>query len=485
MKHRRPVVVNLREMYGKQPPHAPEAEMSLLGSMILDPVCIGDVTELLASVEDFYAEKHQHIYRALVDVYDATDGGDLTRLITLLTDRKVADDVGGPEYLSELASATPTAANAMHYARIVREKARLRRLIVAAGEATYAAYNADSVIDGEVDAILDAAESSVSAVAQAKGTSEPEDMGSSLDAIVTRLEADEQVAAGVTTGFAALDAMIYGLHPTELSIIAGRPSMGKTALGMNIAERVARTGLPVGVFSLEMSRKSVVERVLSSAARVPSSVFRGREQVPDEVLRRVYFVADEVKGLPIHIDDTPGLSIMGLRTKARRMARKHKIGLLVVDYLQLMTAPGASKENRQVEVSAISRGLKGIARELNVPVVCLAQLNRAAEQREGNRPRMADLRESGSIEQDADVVMLLHREEYYRLQDPNWAAENPDKVGVAEVIVAKHRNGPTGVVRLRWDATCTRFDDDEFPVTQTGNTGTAAYSPWAPEEVPV
>jgi len=236
----------------------------------------------------------------------------------------------------------------------------------------------------------------------------------------------------------------------------------------------------VGIFSLEMSKSAIVQRLLSARANVSSQQLRGGHRIPDQDLRRLFMASEDLKNAPIFVDDTPSLTVLNLRARARRMVAQHGVKILLIDYLQLMTAPGAARESRQVEVSTISRSVKALARELNVPVICLSQLNRASEQREGNRPRMADLRESGSIEQDADVIMLLHREEYYHTQNPDWALENGDKVGIAEIIIAKQRNGPTGVVKLRWNSGATRFANVDFSSQAPGGLRDDTHDVFAP-----
>jgi len=251
--------------------------------------------------------------------------------------------------------------------------------------------------------------------------------------------------------------MLNGLQRGEMLILAARPSMGKTAFALNIAEQMAVADHPVAIFSLEMGKQQLVQRMLCARGRIDSQRMR-RNTLREEDYQRLMTACNDLSEAPIYIDDTPGLNLLQLRSKARRMKDKHDIGAIVIDYLQLMSA-GGRVESRQLEVSEISRGVKAMAREIDVPVLCLSQLNRAAEQREGHRPRMSDLRESGSIEQDADVVMMLHREEYYHKAEPEWAEQNPDKAGVAEVIIAKQRNGPTGVVTLGWNAQSTRFQD--------------------------
>ena len=271
-----------------------------------------------------------------------------------------------------------------------------------------------------------------------------------------RLEENEgRTITGVATGFVELDEMTSGLQSGEMVILAARPSMGKTALALNLAENIAMDGRPVAIFSLEMSRQQLVQRLLCSRGQIDGQRFR-RNLLRQDDYQRLMVACNDLASAPILIDDTPGLTLLQLRSKARRMKEKSGLEAIVIDYLQLMSA-GGRVESRQLEVSEISRGIKAMARELEVPVVCLSQLNRAAEQREGHRPRMSDLRESGSIEQDADVVAMLHREEYYHRSDPEWAEQNPDRVGVAELIITKQRNGPTGTVELAWDAGSTRF----------------------------
>jgi replicative DNA helicase len=464
------IPISAKELFDKQPPVSPEAEMSLLGSMILDPNVVPDVLGLIKNENDFYAQKHAHIYKAVVDVYDQRHSGDLVQIVDMLRDRGVLEQVGGPQYLAELAEAVPTAVNAPHFARIVADKAKLRRLIDAAGQILYDAYHAADLGPEGSREVLDSAEMRVFEIAQEQHGSDPTGLAELLDIELKRIEQmdfEGGALSGVASGFAEMDEMLRGLQPGEMLILAARPSMGKTALALNLCEQIARGGVcppmpakgrvPVGLFSLEMSKNAIVQRLLSARSGVSSQMMRGGHKIPDQALRDLIFAAEELKHEPIYIDDTPSLTVLNLRARARRMVAQHGVKVIMIDYLQLMSAPGAARESRQVEVSTISRGVKSLARELNIPVVCLSQLNRASESREGNRPRMSDLRESGSIEQDADVIMLLHREEYYHIQDEDWKMENPDKVGLAEVIVAKQRNGPTGVIKLSWDNRTTRF----------------------------
>jgi replicative DNA helicase len=457
------------KLYERPLPFSLEAEMALLGSMILDPRAASDVMSVIAGAEDFYSEAHAAIYKALVDVYDRSPDADLVLIVDTLRDRGQLDEAGGPEYLARLANETPSAAGALRYARTVADKAKLRRLIDAADQIIYDALNVgDFGLDGARE-VIDIAESMVFEIAQEDQKADPQALADLLQAELARIEAsDGRGISGLPTGFMDLDKLLSGLQPGEMTILAARPSMGKTALALNLAEQIARGGrtpddpprgphVGVGIFSLEMSKSSLVMRLLSAFSQVDSHRMRTGHLTKTE-LGTLRLAAEEgLSDVPLYIDDTPGLSVLALRARARRMAAQHSIKCIIIDYLQLLTAPGSSRESRQVEVSAISRGIKALARELNIPIVCLSQLNRASEQREGNRPRMSDLRESGSIEQDADVVILLHREDYYHVQDPGWAEENPDKVNTAELIIAKQRNGPTGVAMLTWDNRTTRF----------------------------
>jgi replicative DNA helicase len=471
----------LGSLFEKLPPHSAEAEMSLLGSMILDPRVIGDVIGMVREASDFYVESHGWIYRALVEVFDRHHTGDLVQLQDWLRTKGVYDTVGGDQYLMQLAESVPSAVNAPHYARIVAEKAKLRRLIDAAGQMLYDAYHAGELGPEGSREVLDGAQQSIFKIAETDSSTDAQSLKQLLQAEMDRLEAqDGKGYSGIATGYYDLDAMMSGLQRGEFIVIAARPSMGKTALALNLAEQIAFGGhpiasgkvsgrVPVAVFSLEMSKEAVTQRLISARTGIPSQSLRSGHGID---FRKIIMACSELEQAPVYIDDTPGMTIMQLRARARRLVAQHDVQCIMIDYLQLLSAPGAARESRQVEVSTISRQVKALARELNVPVICLSQLNRASEQREGNRPRMSDLRESGSIEQDADVVALLHREEYYHTQDPEWFDENPDKVGVAELILAKQRNGPTGVVKLRWDKGATRFKNymgGDAPPELSGN----------------
>lgn len=485
------------KLFDRDPPFSIEAEMSLLGSLILDPRMVVEVMNILRGGEAFYSEANAAIYEAILQVVDRKGTIDISMLFDTLRDKQLLDPVGGTTYLEQLAQSVPNAVNAPHYARIIADKHRLRRLIDAAGQMLYDAYHAGPAEGEDVKAVIDRSEGRVFEIAQEEQQTEIEPLGRLLDKEYERLMDIEEGKIhhqGVDTGFVDLDEMLGGLQAGEMVILAARPSMGKTALALNVCEQIAmgtnepgsmhktRNPTPVGLFSLEMSKSALAQRLLASWSGVEGHRIRtGRlsKRAPNDEYKVLLDASQQLGRAPIFVDDTPGLTVLSLRARARRMVAQHKVKAIMVDYLQLLTAPQAARESRQVEVSAISRGVKALARELNIPVIALSQLNRGPEGREGNRPRLSDLRESGSLEQDADVVLLLHREEYFHIQDEEWKANNPDKVGLAEVIVAKQRNGPTGVVRLTWESGTTRFKNH----TPGGND--ASYgAPYAPMPEP-
>jgi len=436
------------------PPHAIEAEISLLGSMLIDPQVIGDVLQVIRTGDDFFKPAHTIIFDALVGLYDRHAAADIVQLNQALLDAGALETVGGLDYLARLAEAVPTATNATHYARLVREKSMVRRLISAAGDILQEAYDRPD----DVRMVLEEAERRIFQIVEHSDQSKAETIHSLMMQMMGMLEAqDGRPISGVKTGFHDLDEMTGGLQHGDMIILAARPSMGKTALALNIAEQVALSNVPVGVFSLEMSKQQLVQRVLAARAGIDAHRLR-RNLLRKDEHTALMTACDQMFDAPLYIDDTPGLTLLQLRAKARRLQQKHQIKFLVIDYLQLMVS-GRKAESRQVEVSEISRGVKAMARELEVPVLCLSQLNRSPEERTNRKPMMSDLRESGSIEQDADVVALLHREDYYHKDDPDWEADNPDKAGVAELILAKQRNGPTGVVKMAWVASSMRFRD--------------------------
>jgi replicative DNA helicase len=430
-------------------PESLEAEAAVLGSMILDPQCIGAVVQKLTSAA-FYRVEHQMIFEAIISLWDKkSDVFDLLLLRDELKNRKQLQEVGGPEYLVKVAEAVPSAANVDHYVQIVKDKQMMRELIGAAGEVLTEAME-DS---GNVAEKLDRAEQKIFAVTEKKISSSS---AASMKEILTEtFEAIDKRqghhVTGLPTGFAELDDLTCGLQNGEMIIIAGRPSMGKTSFAMNIAEHIgADNSIPVAIFSLEMSRQQLAERMLCSRGMIDSQLVR-KGMVNDSQYQELVHAASELSEKPIYVDDTPGITPLELRGKARRLRSRYGIRAIFIDYLQLMSM-GGSVESRQQEVSEISRYLKALARELTLPVVVLSQLNRATEGREGHRPRMSDLRESGSIEQDADVIMLLHREDYYHKGEMDY-----EETSGAEVIIAKQRNGPTDTVELSFNGTYTRF----------------------------
>jgi len=433
------------------PPQDIDAEMSLLGSMMLHRDAIGDVLPLIHrnESEHFYRPDHRKIFELLVDMYDRSDPIDLVTVRNELQRRGIIEEVGGVGYIVELAESVPSHLHAEHYARLVRDKAMLRDLIGASGRIAEEAYSHGR----EAKEILDRAEQLLFQIADRRISEQATPIRDSLEEIFHQIESrDGHYITGVPTGFVELNDMLSGMQNGEMIIVAARPSMGKTAFGLTVAEHVARVEKrPVAFFSLEMSKQSVVQRLLCSVGRVDSHKLR-RGMLSDSDLQKLATVVDELADIPLYVDDTPGMSVLELRAKARRLRTRFQIEAIFIDYLQLMHSPD-SRESRQAEVSAISRGLKALARELNIPVVVMAQLNRNPEGRTDGRPRMSDLRESGAIEQDADVIMLLHREEYYKRENcPE------DLRGIAELIVDKQRNGPTGVVKLVFNKQLTRFD---------------------------
>lgn len=434
---------------GKALPSSPESEAAVLGSMILDRECIGQMVELL-SAESFSRAEHQLIFDAIVSLYENNSHIDLILLRDELTRRDRLKAAGGVDYLVRIAETVPSSASAEYYAKIVREKAMLRDLAHACQSILHSACEQA----GDIGEKLDNAEKEIFAVTEKKISGETVVIRSLLQDALEEIESRKgQHVTGLSTGFIELDQLLCGLHAGELIIVAGRPSMGKTSFALNIAEHIGADEMaPVVVFSMEMSRQQLVERILCSRAKVDSQVVR-KGMMSAEQHSQLISVSGELYEKPIFIDDTPGMTPLMMRAKCRRLKSQHKIQCVVVDYLQLMTM-GASVESRQQEISAISRYMKALAREIEAPVIVLSQLNRSPEGREDHRPRMSDLRESGSIEQDADVILLLHREDYY-----NKGKEEFEETNTAEVIIAKQRNGPTDTVKLFFDGRYTRFDN--------------------------
>ena len=437
---------------GRKMPVSPEAEAAVLGSMILDRECIGSVVEILQS-DAFSRTEHRLIYEGLLRLYEANNSIDLVLLRDNLKKHDTLDAVGGVDYLVKVAESVPSAANSEYYANIVREKAMLRELARTCAEVMQEACDEA----GDVGEKIDQAEQKIFAVTEKKITGTVMPIKSLITQAFEAIDARKgSHITGLPTGFEELDQLLCGLQNGELIIVAGRPSMGKTSFALNIAEHLAANeSIATVIFSLEMGRQQLVERILCSRSEVDAQLVR-KGMISTEQLSKLTAAGGELFEKPMYIDDSPGLTPMMIRAKCRRLKSQYDIQAVFIDYMQLMSL-GGRVESRQQEISTISRQLKSLARELEVPVVVLSQLNRAAEGREGHRPRMSDLRESGSIEQDADVIILLHRESYYHKGESEWEDQNPDKINTAEAIVAKQRNGPTDTVELIFDGRLTRF----------------------------
>jgi replicative DNA helicase len=431
--------------FDRLPPSAIEAERSMLASMMLDKELIGQVAGLVDR-EALYQADHQIIFDVLLRLYEQNRPVDALIVREELSKRQLLDEVGGTAYLGAILSSVPSAAHGLHYAGIVREKALLRQLIAASNDILRDAYAPHE----QAEIVLDRAEKRIFEIAEKKVANSTVELKEVLMEVFETVENRGQ--RGVETGFFELDEMMNGLQNGEMIIIAGRPSMGKTAFAMNLVEHIAADSqLPCAIFSLEMSKQQLAQRMLCSRGQIDAHKLR-KGLLQSHEYTHLSNVVGELSKAPIWIDDSPGLTILDLRAKARRLKLQHDVKCIMIDYMQLMDNPGV--ESRQQQISEISRGIKAVARELNIPVICLSQLNRQSEGRDGHRPRMSDLRESGSIEQDADVIALLHREDYYKMSDPDFQPDN-----IAEVIIAKQRNGPTGTVKLTFLSKTTRFEN--------------------------
>ncbi|MBI3988009.1 MAG: replicative DNA helicase [candidate division NC10 bacterium] len=433
------------------PPQALEAEVAVLGAILQDREALLKALEILKP-EHFYREAHRKIYAASIGLFDRGEPVDLVTLSNELTRRKELEEVGGASFLTQLLDVVPTAANVSYHARIVRDKAVLRDLIRVATDLVGAGYAERE----DVDELLDLAERRVFEISQdrisraftplkhvLKGTFE----------LIERLHGRKSLVTGIPTGFRKFDEMTAGLQPSDFVVIAGRPSMGKTSFSLGVAQHAAIVErLPVAIFSLEMSMEQVALRMLCSEARVDSNKVRTGYLSGEKDWRPLIDAASRLSEAPIFIDDTPGNTVLEMRAKARRLKAEQNLQLVIIDYLQLLQGRGRA-ENRQQEIAEICRGLKAMAKELNVPVVALSQLSRRAEEREEGRPQLADLRESGAIEQDADLVAFLYRPSIYKRKDPSAADDR-----TTEIIIAKQRNGPTGTVKLTFFREYTRFE---------------------------
>jgi replicative DNA helicase len=435
---------------GRSMPESFEAEAAVLGSMILDRECIGQVVQTL-SEESFHRLEHQAIFTALVGLYESNTAVDLLLLRDALKRVDKLQQAGGVDYLVRVAESVPSAASVEYYVNIVKDKHLLRELVLAGSEILKVAYDET----GDVSEKLDLAEQRIFRVTEKKISSAATPIKGLLHEAFENIESRGGGLTGVDTGFEELNSKLCGFHGGEMVIIAARPSMGKTSFAMNIVEHIgANENIPVVIFSLEMGKAQLVERLLCSRSGIDAQAVRTGNLNSDQ-LQLLTEASGELFDKPIYIDDTPGITPLEMRAKCRRLQSQVGIKCVMVDYLQLMSM-GGKNESRQQEVSTMSRLMKSLARELDVPVLVLSQLNRGSEGRDNHRPRMSDLRDSGSIEQDADVILMLHRESYYHRNDPDYDHDSPE-ASLAEVIIEKQRNGPTGIVELIFDSKTTRF----------------------------
>lgn len=438
-------------MIERIPPQNLEAEQAVLGAMLIEKEAIAKVVEFLQA-RDFYREANRLIFDAMLELFNKGEAVDMVTVTEYLRKQDALEKVGGIAYITALANAVPTAANVVHHGKIVEEKSLLRHLINSATQIAGMGYeDSESVED-----ILDKAEKSIMEVSGRKISG---DFAPIKDVIfdafnkIEALYASKGAITGLASGFKDLDKLTTGFQPSDLILVAARPSMGKTAFTLNIATNVAlRSKQPVAFFSLEMSKEQLVQRILCSEAAIDSQRLRTGE-LEDRDWEKLISVSDSLSSAPLFIDDTPGITVLEMRSKARRLKMEHGLSLIVIDYLQLMqgSSKGKGAENRQQEISEISRSLKALARELKVPVIALSQLSRSVEARQVKKPMLSDLRESGSLEQDADIVAFLYREDYYDKETENK--------NITEVIIAKHRNGPVDTVKLFFHSQFTKFCD--------------------------
>ena len=435
----------------KVPPQNLEAEQSVIGGILLDNQALNSVLEIL-DADAFYSEAHRKIFAAIVELYDKNEPSDLITLSNILKSKNQLDQTGGVSYLSSLADNVPSAANISHYSKIVKEKAILRRLIGTATEILNKSYNSAA----DIDTVLDEAEHAIFEISENKirpAFSPFKDIIKESVKTIEKLYERKELVTGVPTGYEKIDDITSGLQKSDLIIIAGRPSMGKTAFALNIAQYAAlEANTPVAIFSLEMSKEQLALRMLSAEARVDSQRIR-RGFLGEADWPRLIAAAGRLSEAQIFIDDSSAISALEMKAKSRRLKSEVDLGLIILDYLQLMRSGSYRETSREQEISEISRSLKALAKELSVPVIALSQLNRKLEDRTNKRPQMADLRDSGAIEQDADLIAFIYRDEVY-----DKSEENPEK-GMAEIIIGKQRNGPTGMVKLAFQDKFARFEN--------------------------
>ncbi|WP_058309169.1 replicative DNA helicase [Gracilibacillus massiliensis] len=434
---------------GRTPPHNMEAEQAVLGAIFLEPDAISSASEILIP-EDFYRASHQQIFRVMLELADKGEPIDIVTVTTSLANTQQLDDVGGVSYLSDLASAVPTAANMVYYCKIVEEKSILRRLIRTATDIVTDSFSKED----EVEEVLNESEKRILEVSNRKNASAFKNIKDVLMDVydnIDQLHKNKGEVTGIASGFRDLDRITSGFQRNDLIIVAARPSVGKTAFALNIAQNVAiKTEENVAIFSLEMGADQLVSRMLCAEGNIDAQRLR-TGALEEEDWGRLSMAMGSLSNAGIFIDDTPGIRVSEIRSKCRRLKQEHGLGMILIDYLQLIQGSVNSKENRQQEVSEISRSLKGLARELNVPLIALSQLSRGVESRQDKRPMMSDLRESGSIEQDADIVGFLYRDDYYD--------QESEKQNIIEIIIAKQRNGPVGTVDLAFVKEYNKFVD--------------------------
>ncbi len=439
------------DVFQKTLPQNMEAEQAVLGGILIDNEAIHQVLEII-EVEDFYRESHRKIFLVFLELYEQNQPIDLVTVCEALQKKQQLEEVGGATFLASLVEVIPTASNITYYAKIVKEKSILRKLIT---RATYIINQCVAPTDENIEEILDRAEQTIFEVSQERIQTSYyslKDVIKSTFQTIQSITQKDSYITGIPTGFIDFDRLTSGFQPSDLIIIAGRPSMGKTAFALNIAANAAsKHKIPVGIFSLEMSKEQLTTRMLCAEAKVDSQKLRSGF-LAEHDWQLLIEAASVLSEAPIFIDDTPAISVLELRAKARRLKSEHNISLIIIDYLQLMKGKGGN-ERREQEISEISRSLKALAKELNIPVVALSQLNRKVEDRENKRPRLADLRESGAIEQDADLIAFLYRDEVY-----NQREDNPNR-GMAELIIGKHRNGPVGKIKLAFLEKYTSFEN--------------------------
>jgi replicative DNA helicase len=438
--------------YDRTPPQDVNAEQSVLGGMLLSKDAIADVVEIVKA-SDFYKLTHATIFNTILDLYGRNDPADPITVAAALADSGDLGRIGGAPYLHELIATVPTAANAGYYARIVADRAVLRRLIEAGTKVVQLGYAAVGAHGQDVSDVVDIAQQAVYDVTERRANDEFSVLADILQPTLDDIEAAGSKGTGIIgipTGFSDLDRLLNGLHPGQLVVVAGRPGLGKSTASLDFARNAAiRAHCASAIFSLEMSKVEITMRLLSAEARVPLATLRSG-QLSDDDWTKLARRMGEISDVPLFVDDTPSMNLMEIRSKARRLKQRHDLKLIVVDYLQLMTSAKRS-ENRQQEVADISRGLKLLAKEVECPVIAVSQLNRGPENRTDKRPMLSDLRDSGAVEQDADVVILLHRDDYYDKESP--------RAGEADFIVAKHRNGPTDTITVAAQLHLSRFVD--------------------------